>query len=48
MEKQQYENMKELRTKVENGTATFAERNIWNIIQKKKIQHKQFYIKTNE
>lgn len=45
MEKQQYEDMKSLRLKVESGIANFKERNIWNIIQKRKKQGKKVYFK---
>jgi len=41
MKKKQYEKFKALRLKVESGQATFKERNVWNIIQKKKRQGKQ-------
>lgn len=45
MKKQEYEKMKTLREKVEAGTATFVERNIYRIILKK---HKNFHhIKSN-
>jgi len=36
MKKQDYEAMKQLKTKVENGTATFSERTKYKIIEKRK------------
>ena len=36
MEKQQYEKLKQLEKAVKEGKATFQERNVYNIIQKKK------------
>jgi len=45
MEKKQYEGLKELESKINNYTATFKERNVWNIIQKKKGKGKPFHFK---
>lgn len=38
MEKQKYERIKALKEKAESGKATFKERNIYNIIQKRKAK----------
>jgi hypothetical protein len=38
MEKPKYEALKKLEQKVKEGKATFEERNIYNIIQKRKKQ----------
>lgn len=43
MENERPKNAIELKTKVESGKAKFAERNIWNIIQKKMRQGKSWY-----
>jgi len=43
MDKQSYEKLKELRNKVAKGTATFKERNILNILNKKKAKKHLFY-----
>jgi hypothetical protein len=45
MEKKLYEGYKNLMAKVENNTANFKERNIWNIIQKKKAKGKSYFLK---
>ena len=42
MEKKAYDRIKALKTKVENGTATFQERNVYRIIQKEKEANKPF------
>ena len=41
MKKDQYEKLKALRSKVENGTSTFKERNVYNIILKKETPKKK-------
>lgn len=43
MQKQEYEALKQLGIKVSKGIATFAERNVWNIIQKKKRKNQPYY-----
>jgi len=43
MEKIQYENMKKLNAKVQSGQATFKERNVFNIIQKRKKKCQPIY-----
>jgi len=43
MEKPNYEALKELGKRVENGTSHFKERNVWNIIQKKKRKSQPYY-----
>ena len=45
MEKKQYENMKQLKNRIENEIANFKERNVWNIIQKKKVKNKSYHLK---
>jgi len=47
MEKKMYEEFKQLKTKIKNGTANFKERNIWNIIKKQKKKGRKIYFKNN-
>ena len=45
MDKEQHEAYKQLAEKVKTGKATFKERNIWNIIQKRKRKGQKIYLK---
>lgn len=44
MQKQQYESLKGLKQRIEEGTATFKERNVYRIIQKRKLKEQKIYL----
>ena len=44
MEKNLYENLKALEAKIKSGEANFKERNVHNIIQKRKKKKLEFFL----